>query len=681
MHFPFLNEIIVIFALSSVVLLVCHRIRLPTIVGFLLTGVLAGPHGFGLIEGIEEVEHLAEIGIVLLLFTIGLEMSLSTLLKSKRAVLLGGSLQVGLTVLASSFLASHAELTWQSALFIGFLVSLSSTAIVLKLMQDRAEIDSPQGRVILGILIFQDIVAIPMMLLTPVLAGAQSGGDSHPLRFLALLVGIVLVTVAGARWLIPQALRYVAQTQNRELFLVSIVTVCFAVAWLTSSMGLSLALGAFLAGLIVSESEYSHTAVSYTLPFRDIFSSFFFVSIGMLLDLGQLLEQPLLIGALTLGVLALKGAIAGTTTLVLGFPLRTAILAGLGLSQVGEFSFVLARGGIEHHLLSPQHYALFLAVSVLSMILTPLVMDFASRLAGTAERWPVPSRLKAGLAFHPKAPPPQLHDHLIIVGFGFNGQNVARATVSCGLPYVILEMQPDLVRQGRARGEPIYYGDATQAQVLLHVHLREARVLVIAISDPAASRLVVSMVRSLSPRVHIIVRTRYIHELKPLYDLGANTVIPEEYETSVEIFIRVLTEYLVPRVQIEQLVAQMRDDGYQMMRSLSLSERRSPEQVQVELPDFDLLTVTLNGGSFAAGKSIADLELRKQYGVTLLLVRRSDQVLLNPDPKLQLEVGDIVTLIGTLEQVARVAPLFELSEEEAIGGLSFRSSHPAGQNS
>jgi len=355
-----LYDIILILGLSIAVLFVCHRLRIPTIVGLLLTGVLAGPHGFGFLKAVHEVEILAEIGIVLLLFTIGIEFSLKKLLQIKKTVLMGGSLQVLLTLLATFFIFRQLGQTFGSAMFISFLVALSSTAIVLNLFQERGEVDSPQGRTTLAILIFQDVIIVPMILFTPLLAGS-AGNQSQSIILLAVKgIGIISLVLVSARWIVPKALYQITKTRHRELFLLSVVVICLGIAWLTSTAGLSLALGAFLAGLIISESEYSHQALGNILPFRDVFTSFFFVSIGMLLDISFFLQQPVLILLITLGVLTIKSIIAGFTTLLLGFPIRMGILVGLALSQVGEFSFILSKTGIEHGLLSRDIYQIFL---------------------------------------------------------------------------------------------------------------------------------------------------------------------------------------------------------------------------------------------------------------------------------------------------------------------------------
>lgn len=664
MNIPLLSDIVIIFGLSIAVLWLCHRLRVPTIVGFLLTGILAGPHGLALISAVHDVEVLAEIGVVLLLFTIGIEFSLKDLLRIKKSVLLGGSLQVSLTLFAALAVARQLGLTVGESVFIGFLVSLSSTAIVLKLLQEKAEVDSPHGRTTLAMLIFQDVIIVPMMLFTPLLAGAMGNVVQSLLLLVAKGFGIILVVIVSAKWIVPSLLFHIARTRSRELFLLSVVVTCLAVAWLTSSIGLSLALGAFLAGLVISESEYSHQALGNILPFRDVFTSFFFVSIGMLLDVGFLFQQPARIALMVFSVLALKTILAGFATALLGFPLRTTILVGLALSQVGEFSFILSETGVVYGLFTGDTYQLFLAVSILTMAATPFIMAVGPRLADVVVQWPLPRRFKLGWY-----PPPggngvdrkaDVKDHLIIIGFGVNGRNVARSAKVAGIPYQIIEMNPDTVRDERAKGEPIYYGDATQEAVLEHAGIEAARVLVVAISDPVATRSITALARRWNPQVHIIARTRFLQEMGPLLEVGANEVIPEEFETSVEIFTRVLTKYLIPRDDIERFIAEVRADGYEMFRSLS-TESTSLSDLKLHLTDVEISTLRVDQRSPIVGKTLAQIDLRKKYGVTVLAIRRDSDILSNPDGDTTLWVDDVLVLLGSPERVAEVSSLFYAS--------------------
>ena len=660
MPVPILTDLVIIFGLSLVVLFVCHQFRIPVTVGFILTGILAGPHLLGLVKAIHEVEMLAEIGVILLLFTIGVEFSFANLLQIRQSVLVAGPIQVAATCLAGLFFALQVSKTTGEAVFIGFLLSLSSTAIVLKLFQERAEVDTPHGRTSLGILIFQDIIIVPMMLLVPLLSGASEDIGLSFLMLLAKGVIIIALVIASAKWVVPHVLYQIARTGNRELFLLSIVLICTVVAWLTAQAGLSLALGAFLAGLIVSETEYSHQALGNILPFRDVFASFFFISIGMLLDVEFLLKNPGIISLLTLGVLLIKAIIAGSAALCLKFPLRTAILTGLALCQVGEFSFILSKVGVSQGLFSGNSYQLFLDVTILTMVATPLMIALAPRAADFILRWPLPQKLKLGSHLTEEIGKSIPGDHLIIVGFGVNGRNLARAAKAGGIPYVIIEMNPETVRRERNSGEPISYGDATQEEILIHANIKEARIIVVVINDPAAVRRITTLAFRLNPKAHIIVRTRYINELQSLFELGADDVVPEEFETSVEIFTLVLKKYLVPREKIERLISEVRANCYMLFRGL-FKGLEAFASLPNHLHDVDISTFRLAKGAPLAGKSLAQMELRKKFGVTVLAVRRHDQVLHNPDPDMVLLANDLLITMGSPEDLIKVTSFFSSS--------------------
>ncbi|MEW6667043.1 MAG: cation:proton antiporter [Thermodesulfobacteriota bacterium] len=666
MNVPLLTDILVIFALAIAVLLICYRLRVATLVGFLITGVLAGPHGLGLISAVKDVEVLAEIGVILLLFTIGLEFSLESLLRIKRLVLLGGTLQVLVTIAGVYGLSRLAGLPPHQSVFVGFLIALSSTAIVLKLLQERSEVESPHGQAALGILIFQDIAVVPMMLLTPVLSGSSGAFmDAIPLLILKG-TGFLALVLAGAKWFVPHLLFQIAKTRSKELFLLSILVICFSVAFLSHWLGLSLALGAFMAGLIISETEFSHETLGTILPFRDAFTSLFFVSIGMFLDMKILFQHPLLILGTALLVLVLKSLLAGLVVLLLGFPLRTGILTGLSICQVGEFSFILFMKGSGLGLLDSWTNQIFLDISVMTMALTPFVITFGPRLADLLLKMPAPEVIRRGfsrgLQVGAKGGPVKLRDHLIIVGFGLNGRNLARASAKSGIPYAVIEMNPQTVRKEREKGEPIFYGDASQGEVLAHANLAEARILVIVISDPFAVRRMTATARRMNPSLYILVRTRYLSEMKALYELGASEVIPEEFETSIEIFSRVLAKYLVARDDIERLVSQARGDGYEMFRSLSQGGA-SFSDLKLNLPDLDISTIRVEDGSPAAGKSIGEMEMRKKHGITVLAVVREGKTLANPDAGTVLRPMDLLIVLGQVRRLSEACNLFVCGSE------------------
>jgi monovalent cation:H+ antiporter-2, CPA2 family len=661
-----LNDILVIILLSVVVIYLCHRIRLPIIVGFLLTGLLAGPHGFALVHEIEAVKTLAETGIILLMFTIGLEFSFRSLFRIRKPVLLGGSLQIILTILAAFAAARLSGFGPGEAVFAGFLVCLSSTAIVMKILQDRAEMETPQGNAALGILIFQDIAVVPMMLLIPLLAGTQQ----TEWRTLAVLsgkiVGIALLVPFLSRWLIPRVFFGIAKTRSRELFLITTLAICLAIAWLTQAAGLSLALGSFLAGLIISDSEYSHQALGEILPFKDVFTSFFFVSIGMLLDIGFFMRHPLLLLLTAAGVLLVKSLTAGAAAFASGLSLRPALIAGITICQVGEFSFILSETGVSHGLVSAGVYQTFLSVSVLTMMATPFLIAAAPSLAAQVNRLSPARGFKGEAVAAPGRITPH-ENHIIIVGFGLNGKNLARAAGIAGIPYTVIEMNPAAVRNERAKGEPIAFGDATQKAVLLHAGIARARTLVIVINDPAATRRITELARRLNPRIHILVRTRYVSEMNALIELGANDVIPEEFETSVEIFSRVLAKYFIPKEEIEKMTGEIRSDGYEMFRSFS---RGGLPTCTMEscLPDLEIASFRIGKDSSVVAKTLQETQMRKRHRVTLLAVNRNAGIISNPAADLTFAASDILFVVGDAQDIRKVKELFGPGEDAPADG-------------
>jgi CPA2 family monovalent cation:H+ antiporter-2 len=634
-----LNDVLIIIGLSAFVLYLCHLVRIPIIVGFLATGLICGPFGLALVKDIAAVKIFAEVGVVLLLFTIGLEFSFRNLLQIKRSVLIGGSLQVVITVAVAFGVSRYFGLSIGESVLIGFLISLSSTAIVLKIMQDRADVETPQGNTALGILIFQDIIVVPMMLLLPLLAGEENRiGTEALLLFLVEVLVVGALVIVSAKWIVPLFFYNIARTKSRELFLLSVIALC-------------------LAGLIISESEYSHQALGNILPFRDVFTSFFFVSIGMLLNIGYFLEHPFYLGALAFGVFFFKALIVTVVAVLLGLPLRTAILAAISLGQVGEFSFVLSQKALQHGMLAGDMHQIFLAVSVLTMMATPFALAVSPRLASLILKLPLPRKIKRGS--YPAPHTERLHtkDHLIIVGFGLNGRNLARAAKFSGIPYVILEMNPTVVREERAKGTPIQYGDATQEAILQHLNIKAAKALVVVINDPAATRRITELARRLNPKLYLVVRTRFLQEMSPLCDLGADEVIPEEFETSVEIFSRVLAKYLMPKEEIERFVAEIRSERYEMLRSLS-REASTCLDLELCLPDVEIKSFRIAEGSPFAGKTLAETELRKKMGVSVLAVRHRTETISNPPAETVFSAGDILFVVGEPDRLAEAIRLF-----------------------
>ncbi len=661
----FLKDLMLVFGVSTLVVYLFHRLRQPAIVGFLASGVLMGPHGLSLIADVHQVELLAEIGVVLLLFTIGLEFSISKLNQMRQLVLGGGSLQVLGTILLIGGGAWLLGLPPAQAVFFGFLLALSSTAIVLKILMDRGEIDSPQGRFAVGILIFQDLCVVPLMLLTPVLSGKEATSAVAILLVLGKVALTVTLIFSLSRLVVPRLLFEVVKMRSPEVFIISIILICLGTAWATSQIGLSLALGAFLAGMVIAESEYSHQVLTNILPLRDGFISLFFISVGMLMDVRTLLNHPLEVAGTLSAILIVKTVVVVGSVLVLGYPLRVAVLVGCALAQVGEFSFVLSRVGWEWGLITPQLNQYFLSASVISLLLTPFAIHISPKLAGGIGRLRWVERWFPGRKFEELKPEQvDIRDHVIIVGYGPGGRNLSRVLKAIEVPYCILELNGETVRRMRRNGEPIYYGDAASPEVLKHLVIHHARALVVAVSDPASIRRAVRVARDLNPRLYIIVRTRYMAEIDELYRLGADEVISEEFETSIELFARVLRRYHIPRTVIGEQIEMIRQERYEMLRQLE-----GPRLAQAELTrifaQVEMETYLVGEGGSTTGKTIAELHVRRRTGASVVAVIQNGRITANPGPEHRISAGQVLVLVGSRKQVEGALALLDQEAKNA----------------
>jgi CPA2 family monovalent cation:H+ antiporter-2 len=658
MELQFLKTLVIIFGASAFVVFLLQKLKIPSIVGFLIAGAALGPHGFGIIREIREVEFFAEVGVILLLFTIGLEISLKNLRRIRSAVLGGGLSQVLLTLLVTAATVYAFVHKLNESIFAGFLVALSSTAIVMKMLLDRAEVDSPHGRLSMGILIFQDLCVVPLMLLIPILAGNQ-GSFPGLLWTMVKSAAILFLVIFGARWLVPNLLHQIVRTRSRELFIITIILLCLGTALLTSNLGLSLALGAFLAGLIISESEYAYQAISDILPFKDSFNGLFFISVGMLMNLGFLGKHPATILSVVVAILVLKALTGFLSVQLLGHPVRVSLQTGLHLAQIGEFSFVLAMAGKSAGLMTENFYQLFLSASVLTMVLTPFVLRASPQISS----WMSSKRLLERLdRMRRKAEkegfPLRRERHVIIVGFGLNGRNLAEVLKETSVPYVVLEINNDTVIQMKRKGEPIFYGDGTSPEILHKLGIAAARMLVVAISDPVSTRRIVQVARKENPRLYILVRTRYAAEVEDLLKLGANEVIPEEFETSIEIFAKVLHHYQVPKNLLIEQIERIRSGSYEVLRRVELPAKDLPQKCEI-LIDIDTETYLINDRSHASGRSLKELRIRSTTGATVIAVKRGNEILPSPGLDFLFAPGDILYLIGTQDSLAKAFALLE----------------------
>lgn len=653
----FLKELALIFGVAVVVVVLLGRIGMPSIAGMLMAGVLLGPNGLGMVSNLENVEAMAEVGVVLLLFTIGLELSLDRLRRIWKLVAIGGGVQVVLTVLVTAGLVVASGRRLGEGIFLGFLLALSSTAIVLRALGERDETRAPHGRMILGVLIFQDLSVVPMMLLVPMLAGGEAASGGAVAWALGRAALVVVVVAAGARVVVPRLLRIVAAERKRDLFVLTVLLICLGTAWLTSLGGLSLAMGAFLAGIILAGSGYSHQAMSDVLPFRDAFTSLFFISVGMLLDLRILVEQPVIVAAFFLAVLFGKFIIAFISALVMRFPARVALLTGMGLAQVGEFSFVLVKAGEKVGLLSGEQSKLFLTAGVLTMLVTPVLVRMAPHMAAGMSKLGRLEKVFGTLSDDEERPDHTgMKGHVIIAGFGLGGRTLAAALKSIAIPYVVLELNPATVDHYRKLGEPIHYGDVTSSEVLTQMNCLAAREIVLVISDPEAARRCISAVRHYAPDQHITVRTRHFDEIAELTKLGADDVVVEEFENAVELMARVMRRAGTPRNVIAARIGEARESRAELVRPLTLPRQRLEHHADL-MREIKIDTYLLGNEDWAVQRSLRDIHLRHETQTTVVALRRGDSVMANLSPQDVLHGGDIVYLIGEQSSVTAAMEL------------------------
>lgn len=648
MELSVLKDIVIIIALSTLVNLVFTRYKIPTVLGYLVTGIIAGPHLLAIVGEGRDIELMAEIGVVLLLFTIGMEFSLKHLMRIRRIVFLGGLIQVILTAGVFFIVSRLYGLEWKGSVFIGFLVALSSSALVLKILQERSELTSNYGRTVLGILIFQDLLLVPLLLFSNLLT---DNSMNIPRELLILTVKVIIIigmVYAGNKWLLPKLLSLIALTKNQELFMMSVFLICFAIAFLTSKLGMSLAFGAFLAGLMISESEYSHNAFGNIETIKDVFASFFFVSIGMLLNLSFVRENyPIIILSVFL-VLLIKTIIAGGTGFLLGHTFHGTVLIGLALCQVGEFSFILAKIGFRSAILSDFYYQLFLAVAVISMSLTPFIFYFSSPLAKILLRLPLPKILVEGLFPLKEIDLPDFRNHLVIIGKDASAIKLSSMAKLNNLQHISVIFDPALAREKMNDGDLVVYGDAVNEPILKKAHVDTADIVVISVGSIIPSMAIIERVKHINKNAFILVRASTIGNVGILYKAGADQVLPEKLEIAIDLLNRILVKRLIPQKEVNRILTHI--------RSISLGEFHEKDIVNKptvldEFPNVTIQAVRVETGSLAEGKSIIEIDLRKKTGATLLAIKRNDEIIEHPVPEIRFLGDDIAYLLGNPEQV------------------------------
>lgn len=646
-----LTSIVILLGAALVVAWSMRVFNVPAILGFLLAGVAIGPAAFNVIHR-EEVEFFAELGLVLLLFTIGLELSPAPLLRMGKPLLVAAGLQiVGTTGLATILLQLFSDLSWSAAIIAGIGLSLSSTAIVLKTLSDRAETDTPIGALLTGILLVQDVVVILVLIFLPLGSGSESVWYVTVAKALAALVALVVVTYV-ARLVVPWIATLVARHGGQELMTLFAVFMALLGAWAADLADWSWPLGSCIAGLLLAQTDLRHQLRAEITPFRDVFNALFFMSIGMLVDIDLFMSYPVtLVGAILL-TLAAKTVLTSSAILAGRLPLRLALTGGIALCTVSEFGYVLVKEANDLGLIPNDFADLFVAWAVGTMLLGALFIP----TAGNAGMWLADRisrrtmQVASGASVASGAPESTPSDHVLMVGYGVNGRNLAQVLKATGIRYVVVDMNRGNVAVARENGAEAIVGDATRQMILERGGLAQARALVVAIADPEATRRIVAQAHTLRPDLYILARTRYVAELDGLYRLGARMVIPEEFETSIELFAHVLREFGIPTNVIEQQVGLIRGGRYGMLRGRAADRTLHAEWRQLMETTTTQVIMLLHGSS-ACGQTLREVDLRARTGVTIAAVTRNGKVQPSPSVDFRFEAGDVLVLVGTHQQL------------------------------
>ena len=560
-----LQNFIIVLLTAVVVLVILSRLKIPSVIGFLITGVIIGTVGANFVHASHELEVMAEIGIILLMFTIGLEFSIIRIKQMKHEVLIYGGFQVIFTIGAVWVIMFLTGFSNAESIIAAFIISLSSTAIVLKIMQDKAKLQTPNGRIMLGILLFQDLCIVPMIILTPLLSSIGEVDALQILLKLARSFGLILVIFLLAKYLLPKLFDFVINSRVSELFILMIIGLCFGLALFTYALGFSVALGAFIAGMILAESDYIHQIEADIKPLKTLFLSVFFITVGMLLNIDYLVANPFKIITVITGILILKAGIIAGILILYKNSWSLALKVGLGLSQIGEFAFMLLSIARPLDIISENFYQLFLSASVISMLFTPLVILLGDKL-GSRQR--LMQKISETL--------PLKGRNVIIAGFGINGINLSRIFKALNISYRIIDMNPATVKKYKEAGEPIVFGDITQLDNLKIIGIEEAALLVIAISDAEATKKAIGISRKSNPELQIIVRSEFITQIENLYELGANVVISQDFEASLQI-----ASYVLKFFGIAEPIAKIKSDQLRKRHYQFFTEGQATNQLKI----------------------------------------------------------------------------------------------------
>jgi CPA2 family monovalent cation:H+ antiporter-2 len=642
-----LQDILILLCLALLNAYAFSLLRQSPIVGYLTTGLLVGPYGFHLIKGLHEVELVAEVGIVLLLFTIGLEFSYDRILRLKKLLLSAGVTQVALTGTAVFCITLLLGGSMTSATVLGMAMALSSTAIVLKLLLERGEIDAAHGRMSLGILLFQDLCIILFIVVLPLFGD----GDQSFTIWGLVKTGLILCSLyLFVRHLLKPLLRIILSTRAPELFRLTIIAVVLGTAWATAHAGLSLALGAFLAGLALAESDSSHQVMADIIPFRDVFLAVFFISVGMLVDI-QLFLANLWIVLFCVVLISLIKTLTGTIAgRVARMPLRASMIAGLMTFQVGEFSFILLESAQDLNLIPIHTYQLALSVVALTMMLSPLMFRHAHNIADRlSSLWGDPTD-------HPTTEDSErtanLEGHVVIAGYGVAGRNIARTLREIRIPYIHIEMNGEIVHQARKSGEIIIYGDATAPAVLEGAGIHKARAMVLAINDPSALARAIPTARELGPDLYILARTNFVASIEQLIRLGADEIITDEFGAGLEMSTFLLRRLDIPEGRVLRILSKLREEHHHRYKQHNKPTKNLTGYLSV-LEGGEIEIQAVPDDSPCIGKSLGELDFRAVTGCSIMGVIRQERVDYNPSAALRLEIGDTIMLLGEKEGITK----------------------------
>jgi CPA2 family monovalent cation:H+ antiporter-2 len=642
-EFKIIEDIVIILLISIPIIFIFNKMNVPSIVGFLIAGMIIGPYGFKFITDSSEIKVMAEIGIMLLLFTIGLEVSFNRLLKIKKYLLIAGGFQLLGTITIASIIIMIFGISPKESIFLGILISLSSTAIVLKILSDKGELEAPHGRIALGILVFQDLSIVPLSLLILLLGAKADLTAADIILELLITFGLTALIIIISKFLMPHIVHQIAKLRIREVFTAGIILLLLGMSFLTYKLGLSFALGAFIVGLILAESDYSHQIISEIQPFQSVFNSVLFVSIGLLLNLHFVTQNYFTIAGVALSILTLKALIIISIILLMKYPLRIAIIIGFGLAQIGELSFILAEAGYNFNLISEYYFNVFLAITIFTMILTPLIFN---SLPAISAKTSLLSKTTKENGQSKKG----LENHVIVVGFGLNGRNLARVLKETGIKYIIIEMNPDTVKREKAAGENIIYGDVAKPEILYKAGIEKANIIVFAISDPNAAKLALRTSKNINPNIYSLVRTRYVSEIEELKRLGADIIIPEEFETSLQIFRKVLEKYHIPLNIIMQQVNLLRQESYKLLIKPE-ADISTLSHIEEILAKGLTETYYINEKNKHIEKSLSDINLRAETGATVIVIIREDNLISAPSGNDKIKLHDTLVLTGSHQAV------------------------------